>query len=139
MDTIQTTVFAQSLSNFTCELWMMRRGTLFNLGHRVSGQGREEEPYSFWVTGSVVKVNFGTLRIRPCGHDTDYVTLRYCFTPYQRLLLYNGAPLVGFYDTLGIRRTYSRLKPRRPKGGGGRGYRLQLMSNHLQTLHVGFG
>ena len=30
--------------------------------------------------------------------------------------LYNGAPLVAFYDTLGIRRTYSRLKPRRPRG-----------------------
>ena len=37
--------------------------------------------------------------------------LGYCFTPYQRLWLYNGAPLVAFYDTLGIRRTYSRLKP----------------------------
>ena len=36
--------------------------------------------------------------------------LGYCFTPYQRLWLYNGAPLVAFYDTLGIRRTYSRLK-----------------------------
>ena len=31
--------------------------------------------------------------------------------PYQRLWLYNGAPLIAFYDTLGIRRTYSRLKP----------------------------
>ena len=37
--------------------------------------------------------------------------LGYCFTPYQLLWLYNGAPLVAFYDTLGIRRTYSRLKP----------------------------
>ena len=35
----------------------------------------------------------------------------YCLTPYQRLWLYNGAPLVAFYDTLGIRRTSSRLKP----------------------------
>ena len=40
-----------------------------------------------------------------------FVRLGYCFTPYQRLWLYNGAPLVAFYDTLGIRRTYSRLKP----------------------------
>ena len=40
-----------------------------------------------------------------------YIFLGYCFTPYQRLWLYNGAPLVAFYDTLGIRRTYSRLKP----------------------------
>ena len=38
------------------------------------------------------------------------VRLGYCFTPYQRLWLYNGFPLVAFYDTLGIRRTYSRLK-----------------------------
>ena len=39
------------------------------------------------------------------------IRLGYCFTPYQRLWLYNGTPLVAFYDTLGIRRTYSRLKP----------------------------
>ena len=39
------------------------------------------------------------------------VRVSYCFTPYQQLWLYNGAPLVAFYDTLGIRRTYSRLKP----------------------------
>ena len=32
----------------------------------------DEEPYWFWVTGSKVRVNFGTLCIRPCGHDTDY-------------------------------------------------------------------
>ena len=31
----------------------------------------EEEPYWFWVTWSKVKVNFGTLCIKPCGHDTD--------------------------------------------------------------------
>ena len=37
---IQTTVFAQSLSNFTCELLMMRGGTLLILGHRVKGQGQ---------------------------------------------------------------------------------------------------
>ena len=46
------------------------------------------------------------------------IRLGYCFSPYQRLWLYNGAPLVAFYDTLGIRRTYSRLEPRRPHGGG---------------------
>ena len=45
--------------------------------------------------------------------------LGYCFTPYQRLWLYNGAPLVAFYDTLGIRRTYSRLKPPASSRGGG--------------------
>ena len=30
------------------------------------------DPFDFSVTGSKVKVNFGTLCIRPCGHDTDY-------------------------------------------------------------------
>ena len=55
VDTIGTTVFAQSLSDFTCTLFMMRGGTLLIL-----------------VTGSKVKVNFGTLCINPCGHDTDY-------------------------------------------------------------------
>ena len=33
-------VFAQSLSNFTCELWMIRRGTLLIWGHGVKGQGQ---------------------------------------------------------------------------------------------------
>ena len=40
VDTIATTVFAQSLSNLTCELWMMRGGTLLILGHGVKGQGQ---------------------------------------------------------------------------------------------------
>ena len=39
VDTIATTVFDQSLSNFTCKLWMMRGGTLLILGHGVIGQG----------------------------------------------------------------------------------------------------
>ena len=56
VDTIGTTVFAQSLSNFTCKLWMMRGGTLLILDH-----------------GSKVKVNFGTLCIRPC--DTIQTTI----------------------------------------------------------------
>ena len=53
------------------------------------------------------------LKITTCktfrGEDPE-VRLGHCFTPYQRLWLYNGAPLVAFYDTLGIRRKYSRLK-----------------------------
>ena len=36
--TIATTVFAQSLSNFTCTFPMMRGGTLLILGHGVKGQ-----------------------------------------------------------------------------------------------------
>ena len=56
VDTIQTTVLAESLSNFTCKLWMIRRGTPLILGHGVKG-----------------KVNFGTLCIKPCGQDKDYI------------------------------------------------------------------
>ena len=47
------------------------------------------------------------------------VGVGYCFTPYQRLWLYNGATLVAFYDTLGIRRTYSRHNPPASSPGGG--------------------
>ena len=54
-----------------------------------------------------------------------YDTLGYCFTPYQRLWLYNGAPLIAFYDTLGMRRMYSRLKP----PASSRPYVSELRSN----------
>ena len=39
VDTIATTVLAQSLLNFTCTFTMMRGGTLLILGHGVKGQG----------------------------------------------------------------------------------------------------
>ena len=60
VDTIAITVFAQSLSNFTCTFTMMRGGTLLILG-----QGSK-------VKVNFGKVNFGTLYIKPCGHDSDY-------------------------------------------------------------------
>ena len=95
MGTIATTVFAQSLSNFTCTFAMMRGGTLLILGHEVKGPGQllattvfAQSLSNFTCTfammrggtllnlghGSKVKVNFGTLYIKPCGHDTcsDY-------------------------------------------------------------------
>ena len=40
VDTIATTVFAQSLSNFSCNLWMIRGVTLLILGYGVKGQGQ---------------------------------------------------------------------------------------------------
>ena len=45
------------------------------------------------------------------------VRLGYCFTPYRRLWLYNGAPLVAFYDTLGPREDagVSRIRPPYPQ------------------------
>ena len=38
VDMMATTVFAQSLSNFTVQLWMMRGGALLIVGHGVKGQ-----------------------------------------------------------------------------------------------------
>ena len=61
-----------------------------------------------------------------------YIRLGYCFTLYQRLWLYNGAPLVAFYDTLGIRRTYSRLGP--PASSRG-----VTVYGHVPECHVTFG
>ena len=40
VDMTATTVFAKSLSNFTCNLWMVRGGTLLILGLRVKTQGQ---------------------------------------------------------------------------------------------------
>ena len=40
VDKIAATVFAQSLSNFTCTFAMIREGTLLILGHGVKGQGQ---------------------------------------------------------------------------------------------------
>ena len=46
----------------------------------------------------------------------DYIRWVYSFTPYQRLWLYNGAPLVAFYDTLGYGGRILDFNPRRPHG-----------------------
>ena len=43
--------------------------------------------------------------------------LGYCFTPYQRLWLYNDAPLVAFTTRLGYGGRILDLNPRRPHGG----------------------
>ena len=52
-----TTVFAQSLSNFPYKLFVMRGGTLMIFGH-------------------FVKVNLGTLPVKPCGHNFSPITLK---------------------------------------------------------------
>ena len=55
---LQATVLVQSLSNFICKLRMIRGETV-----------------SFIVIfshGQKVKVTFGTLHVKPCGHDIGY-------------------------------------------------------------------
>ena len=56
----------------------------------------------------------------------------------------NGAPLVAFYDTLGIRGRILDLNPRRPHGGGlhankrrpNKDQRLDLEKDTLPGLHA---
>ena len=54
---------------------------------------------------------FGFLVFITARKSIQMVRLLFYAAFTQRPWLYNGAPLVAFYDTLGIRRMYSRLKP----------------------------
>ena len=72
---------------------------------------QENRKLSLCIQLSGVFVPFPRVYYKSARNSALAEMLGYCFTPYQRLWLYNGAPLVAFYDTLGIRRTYSRLKP----------------------------
>ena len=49
VDTIQTTVFAESLSNFIFTLWMIGGGTLLILGQGVKGQHWHSVYNIFWA------------------------------------------------------------------------------------------
>ena len=65
----------------------------FHASH-VSCSWWEEEPYWFWVTGSKVKVKFGTLSIKPCGHDTDYSFCPITFKLPCKLFMMRGGTLL---------------------------------------------
>ena len=57
---IQTTILAQSISNFTSKLFMIRRGTLLILGHRVKSQGQlwsVQEKATLYILYFMVKLN----------------------------------------------------------------------------------
>ena len=95
----------------------------------------EEEPYWFWVTGSKVKVNYGTLCIWPCGHNSDYSLCPITFKLHMHFTMMRGGTLLilghgvkgqgqlwhSVYKTLWTR------------------YRLQFLPNHFQTSHVSCG
>ena len=63
------------------------------------------------------------------------VWVYYCFTLYQLLWLYNGAPLVAFYGTLGTLWGYGGrildLNPRRPHGGNLHIINVTFMSSNI--------
>ena len=67
--TIQITVFAQSLSKFTCKLLMMRGGTLLILDRMVKGQGQLWPPATRCLA----------LRCR-CCHSEVIMKFKYTYT-----------------------------------------------------------
>ena len=68
-------------------------------------------------------------------YDKVLMETGYCLTPYQRLWLYNGSNLVAFYDTLGIRSTYSRLYP--PASSRGKLVSsIDLRLSYLKPIHA---
>ena len=69
----------------------------------------EEEPYWFWVTGSKVKVNCGTLCIRPCGHDSDYSFCPITFKLYMYVVDDEGRTPIDFGSW--VHRSRSTLPP----------------------------
>ena len=101
----------KSLSN-SFQSWQIM---LSRCNHAVSLAASGDSP-----VGPVLERNRDDFASAPCispvkdarVHFSSAVArLGYCLTPYQQLRLYNAPHLVAFYDTLGIRRTYSRLKP----------------------------
>ena len=93
----------------------------------------EEECYWFWVTRSKVKVNFGILHVKPCGHDTGY---SFCLINFQtsHLIFWWWEEKTYWFGVTGS------------KGQGQlwhsacetllAWFRLQFLPDHFQTLHV---
>ena len=138
MDTIQTTVFAQSLSNFTCRLSMMRGGTLLIMGHGIKGQGQlwHSVYMTFWVMGS--KVPRSTLAL--CIYDLVVMiqTIVYAqslsnFT-CKLWMMRGGNLLIWGHRVKGQcqlwHSVYKTLWTQ---------YKLQFLPNHFQTSHVSCG
>ena len=88
-----------------------------------------KESFSLWIStpSCCLPLYFLGFFSRKQRSRPIWVRLGYCFTPYQRLWLYNGAPLVAFYDTLGIRRTTSGMTGR---------FVLQQVFHWLLSLHA---
>ena len=96
-------------TKFCFSVWWVNKN--YRPGRSVKKVAHCTQVHDMWSFGPLVYV---FIHVKEGGGGAlmhVYVRLGYCFTPYQRLWLCNGAPLVAFYDTLGIRRTHSRLKP----------------------------
>ena len=64
MGTIKISVLAQSLSNFTCKLLMIRGRTLLILGHEVKGQG-QLLPHTMGIP--CFALSFLAMTLKNCG------------------------------------------------------------------------
>ena len=114
VDTTATTVFAQSLSNFT--FTVMRGGTLLILGHGVKGQCQ--------LRHSVYKTMWTRYRLQflPNHFQTSHISCGWWEEePYWFWVKGQGQLWQSVYKVLWAQ------------------YRLQFLSNHFQTSHVGYG
>ena len=136
MDTIATTVFDQSFSKFTCKLWTMRGDTLLNLGHGVKQNRSTEGCLKLKRSVDNVKVNFCTLYIRPCGHDTDYRFRPITFKLHMQVVDEEWRNPIDFWSqgSKGQGQLWHFLNKTLWAG-----YRLQFLPNHFQTSHVSCG
>ena len=98
----------------------------FKLHSQVSYGWWEEEPYWFRFMGSKVKVNIGTLCIRPYGHNTDFTC--------KLWMMRGGLLLIWGHGVKGQDQHWHSVY----KALGAQ-CRLQFVSNHVQTSHVGYG
>ena len=94
----------------------------------------EEEPYWLWDTGSKVKVNFGTLCIRTCGHNTGTTVLAQSLSNFicNLWMMRGGTLLILGHRVKGQGQLWHSLY----KALWAQ-YRLQFKSNYNQTSHVG--
>ena len=119
VDTIAATVFDQSLSNFTCKLWMMRKGTLLIFGSR--GQ-RSRSTLALCVSDLV-----DTIATTVFAQSLSNFTCKLWMMRGGTLLIWcqgvksQGQLWYSVYKTLWAQ------------------YRLQFLPNYFQTLHVDYG
>ena len=106
--TIQITVFARSLSNFTCTLLMMRGGTLLIFGQR-----------------SRSTLALGC--IKPCGQDPDYSFWPITFKLHMQVVDDERRNPIDFGSKVNIETARETLWVR---------CRLYFLPDHFQTSYV---
>ena len=119
MDTIQTTVFAQSLSNCTCTFTMMRGGTLLILGNKVKGQGQLWH-YAYKTLWTLYRLQFLPNHFQTSHVSGGWLEKKPCW------FRVTGSKVKVLFCTLCIR-SY------------GHNTDHIFFSNQFQTSHVGYG